>query len=107
MLSIKEFNEIEKALHDIEIILKTLPRVSGVERAFTISMVEAPDPIRYVCNGSRGEYVLVFTWEHIQKWAGNYEVLGSFLEEEIIRLEIYPGTPRSTYIVTSSGLLKV
>lgn len=107
MLGIEELKEIEKALHDIEVILNTLPRVSRIERAFTISIIDAPDPIRYVCKGSRGEYVLIFTWEHILNWKGNYEVLGAFLEEEIIRLEIYPDMPKCTYIVTSSGLLKV
>ena len=107
MLSVEQYEQIDKALHAIEVILRTLPRVIDVDKSFVLSRMEIPDPIRYVCKGSRGEYSLIFTWDHIQKWQGNFDVLGAFLEEEIIWRNIYPSTPKSSYICTSSGLLKV
>lgn len=107
MLSKEEFEEIDKAVHEIEGILYTLPQVCEVIKTFVLTRTQVPEPIRYVCKGSRGEYSLVFTWEHIQKWKGNYEIMGAFLEEEMIRRGLYPDTPKSTYICTYAGLLKV
>ena len=107
MLRIEEFKEVDIALHKIEAILYSLPRVNQVEKTFVFTRMEVPDPIRYICKGNRGEYALVFTWEHIKKWQGNYEILGAFLEEEIIRRSIYPESPKVTYICTNAGLLKV
>ncbi len=107
MLSKEEFEEIDNALHKIETILYTLPRVCEVKKTFVLTRTQVPEPIRYICNGNDGEYALVFTWEHIQKWRGNFEILAAFLEEEIIRRGIYPAYPKATYICTNAGLLKV
>ena len=107
MLSKEEFEKIDEALHKIEAILYTLPRVCEVRKTFVLTRMQVPEPIRYICGGNRGEYALVFTWEHIQKWQGNYEIMGAFLEEEIIRRGIYPDTPKTTYICTYAGLLEV
>lgn len=107
MLTVEQYEKIDRALHAIEAILCTLPRVIEVDKSFELTRMKIPDPIRYVCKGNRGEYALIFTWENIQKWQGNFDVLGAFLEEEIIWRNIYPSTPKSSYVCTSSGLLKV
>ena len=91
----------------IEGILQDLPYIHTVEKAFVLSGRKIPDPIRYICKGDEGSYVLVFYWEYIQKWQGKYEVMAAYLEEEIIARDIVPSKNIMTYICTSAGLLKV
>ncbi len=106
-----EYKKYDKStklqLKKIENVLQTLPKIKNVKLEFNKNIIELDDPIKFVCKGEQGGYVLIFTWEFIEKWNGHTDVMCSCLEEDILYYNIYPKEPMESYICTYSGIYKV
>lgn len=107
MLNNDEFENINLVLSKIENTLNRLPRIYAVEKGFVLNYLEVPDPIRFVCKGDGGGYAILFSWDYIEEWKGNIDIMCTFLVEDITHYEIYPNNPMDCYLCTSSGICKI
>lgn len=106
MLNDKEIKKINESADTIVEVLKRLPNVDGAGKTFNFSNLEQPDPLRFICEGAEGGYILEFGLELIKDRIDHIDLLGSVLHIQIMEQQIYPTSDWKCFDFTSSSGLE-
>ena len=106
MLNENEINNINTSADSIVAILLRFPGVREAGKSFYFSGSEQPDPLRFVCEGTEGGYILELELELICEHIDQIDLLVSILHLHIVEKQLYPTSDWKTYRFTSSSGLQ-
>ncbi len=106
MLNDDEIDKIDVALDAIIAMLKRFPHINGAGKTFNFSKAEQPDPLRFICEGNKGGYILEFGVELIKDYIDHIDLFCSVLHIQIMVQNIVPTNDWKCFRFTSSSGLE-
>ena len=106
MLDEKDIEQINACADSMVAILLRFPGVREAGKAFYFSDTEQPDPLRFICEGSEGGYILEFGIDLFLEHINQIDLLASLLHFHMLENQIHPSSDWKCYRFTSSSGLQ-
>ena len=106
MLDDKDIKQINASADSMVAILLRFPGVREAGKAFYFSGTEQPDPLRFICEGNEGGYLLEFSLELFLEHVNQIDLLASLLHIHILENQISPSSDWKCFRFTSSAGLE-
>lgn len=105
MLNDKDIAQINSSADSMVAILLRFPGVREAGKSFFFSGTEQPDPLRFICEGNEGGYLLEFGLDLYLEHVNQIDLLASLLHIHILENQISPSSDWKCFRFTStSGL---
>ena len=106
MLDQNEIKQINASADSMVAILLRFPGVREAGKAFYFSGTEQPDPLRFICEGNEGGYILEFGLELFLEHINQIDLLASLLHFHMLENQISPSSDWKCFRFTSSSGLQ-
>ena len=106
MLNEYEINNINASADSMVAILLRFPGIREAGKTFSFSATEQPDPLRFVCEGKDGGYILEFSFEMFYEHIAQIDLLAALLHVHVLERQLSPTSDWKTYRFTSSSGLQ-
>ncbi len=106
MLDEKDIEQINTSADSMVAILLRFPGVREAGKAFYFSDSEQADPLRFICEGSEGGYILEIGLELLLEHINQIDLLASLLHFHMLENQISPTSDWKCYRFTSSAGLQ-
>ena len=106
MLDEKDIDQINTSADSMTAILLRFPGVREAGKAFYFSSSEQPDPLRFICEGDEGGYLLEFGLELFLEHINQIDLLASLLHFHMLENQICPSRDWKCFRFTSSSGLQ-
>ena len=106
MLDEKEINNINACADSMVAILLRFPDVQEAGKSFYFSPTEQPDPLRFICEGNNGGYIIEIGFDLFYENIDQIDLLTALLHLHVLERQVYPTSDWKTFHFTSSSGLE-